>query len=107
MRIGISVLYGLLAPVSFLFAILGAAFSFDAPGSGDSFLTKLYVLSMLLFPLTLLVSAVGGLGCSIGTMTQGKIKAGKVFLLLPLFHISLFFIEFALLALVCNGNFVC
>ena len=105
-RVVLSIFYGLLIAPS-LMLTYGAIFAFDSPGSEKSRLTTLFALSTAIVPLTLLLSCIGGLICTIGIQNSGKIIVGRMFGSLPIVNLALILLSIALLQVFCGGRLVC
>jgi hypothetical protein len=102
----LSIVYGVLILPGLGLAMV-SMFAFDAPGSGNSPVTILFALSAAISPLVLIASCVGGLVCSFGEQTQGKLASGRLFGWLPIVNFLLLCLSIFLLKAVCNGSFVC
>jgi len=103
---GLGILYGVLV-LPAMFLAVSSVFVFDAPGSERSVLTALFAISLAVLPFAFLLSAIGGIVCSFGPRSTGKLYAGRVFAWLPIVDVGVFLLVFVLLQTLCGGRFDC
>ena len=86
-----------------LVMMLPALMAFDAPGSEESIVTKIFSYSIMLYPITFGISA--GLAWLLYTTKQHKLA--HIISKLPIINIVVVLIGLGLLIIVCKGKFVC
>ncbi len=83
--------------------VIAGAMSFDAPGSDEVLLTRLIFLWALIYPVPILIGAIG-VWRNRAAKTLGRIK---LFTAIALLSWVLPVVFFGLLEVVCDGSFAC
>ncbi len=83
--------------------LIGSAFAFDSPGSENSFLTKMFVFSIAVYPVAALV---GGIGFWMA-LKKNSLSMMKLFSCISAISPILVVCSIILLTVVCGGQFSC
>lgn len=83
--------------------LIGSVFAFDSPGSENSFFTKMFVFSIVMYPVAALV---GGIGFWVA-LKKNSLSMMKLFSCISAISpISIVF-SIILIGVVCGGQFSC